>query len=191
MHCLGFAGGAVCAEGLGVILTGAITRNFWWREFLRSTTAAKRGLDNKPDATAAGRIRLHCESVYQPVRDAVGRTVTVTSGYRSQALCRAIGSSPRSRHATGDAVDVECFAISTAAFAWRIWEAARRDGLPVCKLILECFDEAAGGNSGWVHIGCFRAGEDLSAAAQLYSYSRWGGYRVLAPERLEALAARF
>ena len=44
-------------------------------------------------------LKLLCEKVLQPVRDHFGQVVTVSSGYRSEELCEAIGSSKTSQHA--------------------------------------------------------------------------------------------
>ena len=74
-----------------------LTRNFTLQELIKSDTAIRKGIDNNPNADQIEKLKLLCENILQPVRDHFGR-VKVTSGYRSEELCAAIGSSARSQH---------------------------------------------------------------------------------------------
>jgi hypothetical protein len=71
--------------------------------------------------------------------------VTVSSGYRSQELCLAIGSKTTSQHAKGEAADFEIFGVSNKELADYIHEHLEYD-----QLILEYWKESDP-NSGWVH----------------------------------------
>lgn len=48
----------------------------------------------------------------QELRDAIGRTVSVTSGYRSPAYNRSIGGATKSQHMTGRAADITAAGIA-------------------------------------------------------------------------------
>ncbi len=52
-----------------------------------------------------------CYEVLEPLRAHFSKPVTITSGYRSEALCEAIGSKKTSQHAKGQAVDLEIFGV--------------------------------------------------------------------------------
>ena len=71
--------------------------------------------------------------------------MTVSSGYRSQELCLAIGSKITSQHAKGEAADFEIFGVSNKELADYIHE-----NLDYDQLILEYWKESDP-NSGWVH----------------------------------------
>ena len=84
-----------------------LTANFYLDEFTRSQTAARRGIDNSLsiDAKEVANLKALCETILQPVRDALG-PVQITSGYRSATLNVAIGGSKRSQHVHGLAADI-------------------------------------------------------------------------------------
>lgn len=161
-----------------------ITRSFSWNELLKSQTAARRGIDNVPTAAAQENIIWLCENVLQPLRDKLASPLTVTSGYRSRALCEAIGSSVNSRHCLGLAADIECFSIPTVQLAYQ----AALLHLPLAKIILECYDDEGDMNSGWVHLGAPRPGDDVSGGALIYEYNRVDGYRELSLQDLTEMA---
>lgn len=87
-----------------------MTPNFSLAEFVRSDTAARRGMDNslpndlRPSAMATlemmERIRAH-------LSDIAGKSVPIqiTSGYRAPAVNLAVGSSSTSDHPKACAVD--------------------------------------------------------------------------------------
>ena len=122
-----------------------LSENFTLREFVKSQTAARRGIDNIPSQPHLDNAVMLFKRVVQPVRDHFGPTI-VTSGYRSEALNSAIGGSPRSQHKLGQAVDIEVPGIATAEVAQ--WIA---DNLTFDQLILE-FYNPEDINSGWVHV---------------------------------------
>jgi hypothetical protein len=72
--------------------------------------------------------------------------VSVSSGYRSPALCQAIGSSVDSQHAKGMAADFEIYGTpNNEIFNWV------KNNLMFDQMILEFWnpDEP---NSGWLHV---------------------------------------
>ena len=122
-----------------------LTENFSLSELTKSQTAERKGIDNTPSTEHQKNLKLLCESVLQPVRDHFGKVVTISSGYRSPALCEAIGSKSTSQHARGEAADFEIFGVSNKALADYIDSELHYD-----QLILEYWNESVP-NSGWVH----------------------------------------
>ena len=122
-----------------------LTENFSLLELTKSQTAERKGIDNTPSTEHQENLKKLCENVLQPVRDHFSRVVSVSSGYRSEALCLAIGSKTTSQHAKGQAADFEIFGLSNRELA--IWI---RENLDYDQLILEYWKKEDP-NSGWVH----------------------------------------
>ncbi|HKX46683.1 MAG TPA: D-Ala-D-Ala carboxypeptidase family metallohydrolase [Planctomycetota bacterium] len=135
-----------------------LSTNFTLREFTRSQTASRKGLDNTPPAETLPAIRALVENVLQPVRSHFGKPVSITSGYRSKALNAAIGGSSTSQHVWSPvwaAADFEIFGVDNLTVATWI-----RDQRQFDQLISECYDSAEGPNSGWIHVSFRRDGEN-------------------------------
>lgn len=81
-------------------------RNFELSEFLDSDTAKARGITNIPTFADVAHLSELCETFLQPLRDAWGSGINVTSGYRSAALNKAVGGSDTSVHMIGYAADL-------------------------------------------------------------------------------------
>ena len=122
-----------------------LTENFSLLELTKSQTAERKGIDNTPSAEHQDNLKSLCTSILQPIRDHFSRVVTISSGYRSEALCVAIGSKTTSQHAKGQAADFEIFGVSNKELADYINEELEYD-----QLILEYWKESDP-NSGWVH----------------------------------------
>ena len=84
-----------------------LSRNFTLSELTRSQTATRRGIDNTPGEEEIKNLERVCSEILQPVREHFGVAFSPSSGFRSVALCEAIGSSSKSQHAKGEAVDFE------------------------------------------------------------------------------------
>ena len=122
-----------------------LTENFSLVELTKSQTAERKGIDNTPSPTHQENLKSLCTSILQPIRDHFNRVVSVSSGYRSEALCIAIGSKISSQHAKGEAADFEIFGVSNKELADWI-----NENLTYDQLILEYWKEEDP-NSGWVH----------------------------------------
>jgi len=83
--------------------------------------------------------------ILQPVRDHFGIPFAPSSGFRSVALCEAIGSSAKSQHAKGEAVDFELPGFDNKEIAEWV-----KNNLNFDQLILEYYtpDDPS---SGWIH----------------------------------------
>ena len=122
-----------------------LSENFSLLELTKSQTAERKGIDNTPSTEHQENLKLLCTSILQPIRDHFSRVVSVSSGYRSEELCLAIGSKVTSQHAKGQAADFEIFGISNKELADYIHFNLNYD-----QLILEYWKEGEP-NSGWVH----------------------------------------
>ena len=58
----------------------------------KSMTATRKGIDNTPGAGDIKNLENVCYEILEPTRAHFDKPITVTSGYRSEALCEAIGS---------------------------------------------------------------------------------------------------
>ena len=122
-----------------------LSENFSLLELTKSQTAERKGIDNTPSPTHQGSLKLLCMHVLQPVRSHFNRVVSVSSGYRSEELCVAIGSKITSQHAKGQAADFEIYGLPNKELSDWINETLNYD-----QLILEYWKEE-NPNSGWVH----------------------------------------
>ena len=122
-----------------------LSENFSLVELTKSQTAERKGINNTPSTEHQDNLKSLCTHVLQPVRDHFSRVVSVSSGYRSEALCLAIGSKTTSQHAKGEAADFEIYGLSNKELADWINENLYYD-----QLILEYWKESDP-NSGWVH----------------------------------------
>ena len=113
---------------------------------VKSHLVERKGINNNPSEDHMNNLKLLCEKVLQPVRDHFGQVVTVSSGYRSEELCEAIGSSKTSQHAKGQAADFEIFGVSNQELV--IWI---NENLDYDQMILEFWKGPDEPNSGWVH----------------------------------------
>lgn len=76
-------------------------------ELTYSTKARELHLDNTPfSVTIIDNLTELIENLLDPIREAWNASVIITSGYRSDALNRAVGGSKTSAHRYGLAVDV-------------------------------------------------------------------------------------
>jgi zinc D-Ala-D-Ala carboxypeptidase len=121
-----------------------LSRNFTLQELIKSDTAIRKGIENNPNADQIEKLKTLCETILQPVRDHFGR-VKVTSGFRSEQLCVAIGSSINSQHAKAEAADFEVVGTDNAELADWIYKNLEFD-----QLILEYY-KVGEPNSGWIH----------------------------------------
>ena len=124
-----------------------LSANFSLKELTKSDTAMRLGIDNTPDEETIDNLKTLCDKVLQPVRDHFGKSVKISSGYRSPELnsSPAVGGSKTSDHCKGMAVDFEIEGLSNPEVATWIME-----NLTYSQLILEFYVQGDP-NSGWIH----------------------------------------
>jgi hypothetical protein len=120
---------------------------FTINELCRSQVAAQRGIDNTPTDAVTANLRLLINNVLDPLREAWGRPLTVSSGYRSKALNKAVGGVSNSQHLTGQAADI---VAGSRADNYKLFKLAISLKLPYDQLIFEKGTLAEG--CDWVHI---------------------------------------
>jgi zinc D-Ala-D-Ala carboxypeptidase len=129
-----------------------LSQNFTLQELTYSDTAIRKGMDNTPNEEQIENLRLVCNNILEPVRVHFKAPVVVSSGYRSVAVCEAVGSSAKSQHTKGQAADFEIFGIPNKDVAdWIV------NNIDYDQCILEFWNENEP-NSGWVHCSFNGAG---------------------------------
>lgn len=121
-----------------------LSQNFYLSEFLKSQTAIRLGVDMTPPKDVVENLRVLCNAILQPVRDHFG-PVSISSGWRPLQVNRAIGSTDRSQHVTGQAADFEVPGVPNPEIAEWI-----KSNLIFDQLILEYYTPGQP-NSGWLH----------------------------------------
>lgn len=115
-----------------------LSPHFRLSELLASNTAKARGLDNDPSAEVLANLKKLCVEALEPIRAAVG-PLRINSGYRSDAVNKAVGGSTTSAHSFGLAADLHppagCKALMTQIIAC---------GVKLDQIIYE---------RTWVHVG--------------------------------------
>ena len=83
-----------------------LSPHFTLAEMCESQTAKKHGIANIPSSEAVANMRRLCEGCLEPLREALGLPIIITSGYRTKALNNHILHSARkSQHVSGQAAD--------------------------------------------------------------------------------------
>ena len=85
-------------------MAGYTMKYFTVTELSRTSQA---GINNAPDAHARNNLFHFVENMLDPLREALGKAIIITSGYRSRQLNTAIGGSKTSAHMNGLAVDIK------------------------------------------------------------------------------------
>ena len=117
---------------------------FTMQELTASPTAKRKGIDNTPTPEVTANLTALVANVLDPLREAFGKPIVVTSGYRCQKLNRAVGGASRSQHITGEAADIRT--LSDRAWENRqLFELIQKLNLPYDQLIDEY-------DYDWVHV---------------------------------------
>ena len=83
-----------------------LSPHFELREFIASRTAKEHGIDNTPPNEAVENLRALCVHTLEPLREALGLPIIITSGYRNKTLNQLlVFHSTKSQHMNGEAAD--------------------------------------------------------------------------------------
>lgn len=119
-----------------------LTPHFSLTELTASQTAARRGIDNTPNAEHRRNLKRLAQTLEQ-VRSLLGnRAVLVSSGYRGPALNTAIGGSRTSAHMSGLAADFTVPGFGT------VFQTAR--AIAASDIV---YDQLIHEYGSWVHLG--------------------------------------
>ena len=113
-------------------------------EFTKSKEAEKRGIKNLPTYEDIANITRLVDVVLDPLREAYGKPIVVTSGYRCDELNKAVGGAKNSHHRFGMAADIHGTPNNKQENR-RLFNLVRELNLPFTQLINE-YDYT------WVHI---------------------------------------
>tara|TARA_R100001015_G_C4562313_1_gene121937 strand:+ start:303 stop:752 length:450 start_codon:yes stop_codon:yes gene_type:complete len=123
-----------------------LSKHFSLQELCKSQTAVRLGIDNlAKDENVITNLKTICENILEPIRENYGIPFSPNSAYRSPKLNNAVGSSQKSQHLKGQAVDIEIPSIDNYELAQWI-----RNNLKFDQLILEFYNGEP--SSGWVHV---------------------------------------
>lgn len=126
----------------------AVTSYFTLKELVRSDTADGKGIDNFPTFDVVMHLDELRRLILDPMREAWGGPLVVTSGYRCKALNKAVGGVSDSAHLSGYAADIRpSDKRRTAKFVlwaagWLTDSGIRYD---------QCIDESLKGER-WLHV---------------------------------------
>ena len=82
----------------------SLSPHFALSEFTKSATARSHGIKNEPAPEQVDNLKALCLGCLEPLREALGLPVVITSGYRTKALNSMLAhSSERSQHMLGQA----------------------------------------------------------------------------------------
>ncbi len=126
-----------------------LSPNFTLEELTHSSTAKGLGIKNEPNEEQILNLTAFVKNVLQPLRDAQGIPIFISSGYRCPELNKAVGGSPNSQHMKGEAADI------------RVEDA--KDAIEKLHIIIErgVFDQLileikAKTGGMWIHVSCHR-----------------------------------
>ena len=119
-------------------------KHFTLRELIKSDTAIRKGIKNVPNRQEEQNLNTLVDKILDPLREAYGKPIIVTSGFRCDELNRLIGGSKASQHRTGQAVDIRTV-IDTPEENKKLYDLIIKLNLPFDQLI----DEH---NFDWVHV---------------------------------------
>ena len=79
---------------------------FCVEEMISSATALREGIDNRPSKCAYHLLHVLVEQLLDPIREAWGAPILVSSGYRCKELNALVGGAKNSHHLLGCAADI-------------------------------------------------------------------------------------
>ena len=133
---------------------------------LKSRTATRLGLSNSPNEEHVKNMQALAENIFQPLRDYFGVPIHISSGYRSEALNKAIGGSKSSQHCKGEAMDIDRDGYSQPDNA-QIFEYIKNN-LDFDQMIWEFGTQQ---NPEWVHVSHKRDGKNRAELLVAYKTS--------------------
>ena len=123
-----------------------VTMHFTIEELYASATAKAKGINNKPNVQQMINLVYLAAYVLEPLRVAMNEPIKIGSGFRSQALNKAVGGVYNSQHMKGQAADL---CIDGDIEKGRRWFNYIKDNLPFDQLIWEKNPKTG---SYWVHV---------------------------------------
>lgn len=113
---------------------------FTLAELTHSATAKSKGIDNTPTPAEIARLRDLVENTLDPLREALGKPVVVSNGFRNATVNKLVGGVPTSQHQKGEAADFTVPGMTPAA----VIRVLIKMGIP--------FDQVIDEYGSWVHL---------------------------------------
>jgi len=123
-----------------------ISENISYKEAVRSETAKRLGISNKPKKEHIENMELIAEKIFQPLREWVEHPIRINSFYRSEELNSRIGGAISSAHKEGLAIDLDSLGGKTNLEMFYYI----KDNLDYDILINEYPNEE--GEPKWIHV---------------------------------------
>lgn len=118
-----------------------------------SQTAQRMKIDNSVPEKYKGNMEKLCKEVLQPIREAWGKPIVVSSGYRCPKLNKAVGGAANSQHAFGSASDIHT-TENTLTENKKLWDLIIKlatDGKIKCRQIIWEYGKKGVGPK-WCHV---------------------------------------
>jgi len=111
-------------------------------------TENKRNIENIPNDIQLKNMVVLAETVFEPLREAFGVPLHITSFFRSKALNEAVGGSSTSQHLEGCAMDIDGDLSGIDNVLIGDWI---RDNLEFDQLIYEKYNKEKN-KCNWIHV---------------------------------------
>lgn len=113
-------------------------------ELTKSSTAIKKKINNTPTKEVENNLNQLIDNILDPLREVWGQPIIVGSGYRCEALNKAVGGAAHSQHKLGQAADIHTKSDSKEDNK-KLFELIKQLKLPFDQLINEY-------NYNWIHV---------------------------------------
>ena len=125
-------------------------KNFELGEFIKSNTAKIRLIDNTPSFDVVDNLEEFIEKFLLPLRDAYGKPIIISSGYRCEKLNKAVGGVATSVHMRGWGADLQISGKigQFNAFVDFVKDGVDSNRIPFDQLLIE-----PSGKTYWLHVG--------------------------------------
>lgn len=117
---------------------------FKLNELTKSDAAKRSKINNTPNKQEENNLIALVENILDPLREAYGKPIIVTSGFRCERLNKLVNGSKTSQHRTGQAADIRTVE-DTVEENKKLFDLAQELNLPFDQLIDEY-------NFDWVHV---------------------------------------
>ena len=123
-----------------------IMKHFSISELTASATALREGIDNRPNKCAYHLLHVLADQLLDPIREAWGEPIVVSSGYRCKELNTLIGGVKNSHHMLGCAADLIAGNKADHRRLFKLIQQMQQSGkIRFTQLIWE-------GDGRWIHI---------------------------------------
>ena len=117
---------------------------FTLNELIKSDAARRSKINNIPNKQEENNLIALVNYILDPLREAYGKPIIVTSGFRCERLNKLVNGSKTSQHRTGQAVDIRTVE-DTIEENKKLFDLIQELNLPFDQLIDEY-------NFDWVHV---------------------------------------